>query len=91
MSTLATSYVTSYSKSMTQMISFRPDERTARELKELARGRSVSEALREAIHRAYAAELYAQAAADAERLRADPEDRAEVEAVAREMDDGRAW
>jgi transcriptional regulator of met regulon len=76
---------------MTQMISFRPDERTERELKALAKGRSVSEALREAIHHAYVEAWYARAAEDAERLRNDPDDRAEVAAVAREMDRPDAW
>ena len=69
------------------MISFRPDDRTARELSDLAAGRKVSEVLRELIHRAYVEHLYAQAAADAARLRNDPAERAEMQAVAEEMDD----
>jgi hypothetical protein len=76
---------------MTQMISFRPDERTAHELSDLAAGRKVSEVLRELIHRAYVEHLYAQAAADAARLRNDPAERAEMQAVAEDMDDQRAW
>jgi len=76
---------------MTQMISFRPDERTKQELEALARGRNTSEVLRELIHRSYLEDLYSQAIADAERLRNDPEDRAEVVAVREEMDDRRAW
>ena len=80
-----------YSCCMTQTISFRPDERTKRELQALTRGRNTSEVLRELIHRSYLEDLYAQAIADAERLRGDPEDRAELVAIAEEMDEIRAW
>jgi hypothetical protein len=76
---------------MTQMISFRPDERTERELKELAGDRKVSEVLRELIHRVYVERLYAQAATDAKRLRDDPAEQAEIKSVIEEMDDQRAW
>ena len=76
---------------MTQTISFRPDERTTEELRVLARGRKTSEVLREMIHKSYLEDLYARAAADAERLRNDPEDRAELAAIAQEMDEIRAW
>jgi hypothetical protein len=76
---------------MTQTISFRPDESTTRELLALTRGRKTSEVLRELIHKSYLEDVYARAVADAERLRNDPEDRAELAAIAEEMDDIRAW
>ena len=76
---------------MTQTISFRPNERTTKELQELARGRNVSEVLRDLIHKSYIEDIYARAAADAERLRNDPEDRAELATIAEEMDEIRAW
>jgi len=76
---------------MTQTISFRPDERTTEELRVLTRGRKTSEVLRELIHKSYLEDLYACAVADAERLRNDPEDQAELAAIAREMDEIRAW
>jgi predicted DNA-binding protein len=76
---------------MTQTISFRPDERTTMELEALARGRTTSAVLRELIHKSYLEDLYARAIADAERLRDDPEDRAELAAIAEEMDEIRAW
>ena len=76
---------------MTQTISFRPDERTTKELRELTRGRNVSEVLRELIHKSYLEDIYARAVADAERLRNDPEDRAELAIIAEEMDELRAW
>jgi hypothetical protein len=76
---------------MTRMISFRPDERTDRELRALAGDRQLSEVLRELIHQKYLEYLYAQAATDAERLRHDAADRAEIAAVAEEMGVLRAW
>jgi predicted transcriptional regulator len=77
---------------MTQTtISFRVDERTGRELKALAAGRNYSDAIRDAIHAQYVASLYAAAAADAERLRNDPDDLAEVRAVNEELDEISAW
>jgi hypothetical protein len=77
---------------MTQStISFRVDERTDRELKALAAGRSYSDTIREAIHAQYLASLYAAAAADAERVRNDPEDLAEIRAVNEELDEISAW
>ena len=77
---------------MTQpTISFRVDERIGRELKALAAGRSYSDAIRDAIHAQYVASLYAAAAADAERLRNDPDDLAEVRAVNEELDEISAW
>ena len=80
-----------YNPCMTQTISFRPDERTTRELRVLTRGRNTSEVLRELIHKSYLEDLYARAVADAERLRGDSEDRAELAAIAGEMDEIRAW
>ena len=77
---------------MTAMtISFRADERTAAELKELAGGRNLSDVIRESIHATYVAKLYARAAADAERLRNDPADLAEIQAVNADMDEISAW
>jgi hypothetical protein len=72
-------------------ISFRADEQTAAELRELAAGRKLSDAIREVIHAQYVATLYAQAALDAERLRNDPADLAEVRAVNGELDEISAW
>ena len=80
-----------YNGCMTQTISFRPDERTTRELRALTRGRKTSEVLRELIHKSYLEDLYARAIADAERLRGDAQDRAELAAIAQEMDEIRAW
>lgn len=80
-----------YNRLMTSTISFRPDERTTRELRALTRGRKTSEVLRELIHKSYLEDLYARAIADAERLLDDPEDRAELAAIAEEMDEIRAW
>ena len=76
---------------MPQTITFRPDERTTRELQALTRGRKTSEVLRELIHKSYLEDLYARAIADAERLRGDAQDRAELAAIAHEMDEIRAW
>jgi len=72
-------------------ISFRADEQTMAELRQLAGDSSLSDAIRELIHAQYAARLYAQAARDAERLRKDPDDRAEVRAVNEELDEISAW
>ena len=80
-----------YNGAMTQTISFRPNERTTEELRVLTRGRKTSEVLRELIHKSYLEDLYARAVADAERLRNDTEDRAELAAIAQEMDEIRAW
>lgn len=80
-----------YSRCMTQTISFRPDQRTVTELRALKRGRSTSEVLRELIHKSYLEDLYARAVVDAERLRNDAGDRAELAAIAEEMDEIRAW
>ena len=72
-------------------ISFRADEQTMTELRQLADGRNLSDAIRELIHAQYAAKLYAQAALDAERLRDDPTDQAEIRAVNEELDEISAW
>jgi hypothetical protein len=72
-------------------ISFRADERTVAELRELADGRRIADAVREAIHAQYVARLYEQAALDADRLRDDPADRAEIRAVNDELDEISAW
>ncbi|USY19105.1 hypothetical protein NE857_28170 [Nocardiopsis exhalans] len=73
------------------MISFRPDEQTERELRELTEGRDRSTVLRELIHEAYVERLYAQAREDAERLRHDEADKAERSRIAEEMGDPDAW
>ena len=62
-------------------ISFRADEQTMTELRQLAGDGNLSDAIRELIHTQYAARLYAQAARDAERLRNHPGDLAEIKAV----------
>jgi hypothetical protein len=72
-------------------ISFRADEQTMAELRQLAEGGNLSDAIRELIHAEYTARLYAKAARDAERLRQDPDDLAEIRAVNEELDDISAW
>jgi hypothetical protein len=64
-------------------ISFRADEQTMAELRQLAGDRNLSDAIRELIH--------AQAARDAERLRNDPADLAEIRALNEELDEISAW
>ena len=76
---------------MARTISFRSDDRTKSELRALTRGRNTSEVLRELIHQSYLADFHARAVADAERLRNDPEDRAELAAIAEQMNEIRAW
>jgi hypothetical protein len=77
---------------MTAMtISFRADERTVAELRQLAGDRKLSDAIRDLIHEQYVARLYDQAARDAERLRDDPADRAEIRAINEELDEISAW
>jgi hypothetical protein len=66
-------------------ISFRADEQTMAELRQLAGDGSRSDAIRDLIHAQYTARLYAQAARDAERLRNDPADLAEIKAVSGEL------
>jgi hypothetical protein len=72
-------------------ISFRADEQTMTELRQLAGGRNLSDAIRELIHAQYVANLYAQAALDAERVRNDSADQAEIRAVNEELDEISAW
>ena len=67
------------------------DEQTMAELRQLAGDGNLSDAIRELIHAQYAARLYAQAARDAERLRNDPADLAEIKAVNEELDEIGAW
>jgi hypothetical protein len=77
---------------MTAMtISFRADERTVAELRQLAGDRKLSDAIRELIHEQYVARLYEQATRDAERLRGDPADQAEIRAVNEDLDEISAW
>ena len=72
-------------------LSFRADEQTMAELRQLAGDRNLSDAIRELIHAQYTARLYSQAARDAERLRNDPADLAEIKAVNEELDEISAW
>jgi hypothetical protein len=72
-------------------ISFRADEQTMSELREIAGDGNLSDAIRDLIHAQYTARLYAQAARDAERLRNDPADLAEVKAANEELDEISAW
>jgi hypothetical protein len=76
---------------MARTISFRSDDRTKSELRALTRGRNTSEVLRELIHQGYLADLHARAVADGERLSNDPEDRAELAAIAEQMNEIRVW
>ena len=76
---------------MDRTISFRSDDRTKSELRALTRGRNTSEVLRELIHQSYLADFHGRAVADAERLRNEPEDRAELAAIAEQMNEIRAW
>src|ERR1700749_2843904 len=71
-------------------ISFRADEQTMAELRQLAGDGNLSDAIRDLIHAQYTARLYAQAVRDAERLRNDPADLAEIKAVNEELDEIRA-
>ncbi len=57
----------------------------------MAEGGNLSDAIRELIHAQYKARLYAEAARDAERLRENPDDLAEIKAVNEELDDISAW
>ena len=72
-------------------ISFRADEQTLAELRQLAGDGSLSDAIRDLIHAQYTARLYAQAARDAERLRNDPADLSEIRAINDELDEISAW
>lgn len=82
----------SYTDRMTATtISFRADEQTMAELRQLAGDGNLSDAIRDLIHAQYTARLYAQAARDAERLRNDPADVAEIRALNEELDEISAW
>ena len=72
-------------------ISFSADEQTMAELRQLAGGGSLSEAICELIHVQYKALLYAQASLDAERLRHDAAYLAEIKAVKEELNEISAW
>ena len=71
-------------------ISFRANEQTMAELRQLA-DEGTFGCDSELIHAQYTARLYAQAARDAERLRNDPADLAEIKAVNEELDEISAW
>jgi hypothetical protein len=89
---LSCSTRSSYSGRMTATtISFRADEQTMAELRQLAGDGNLSDAIRELIHAQYTSRLYAQAARDAERLRNDPADLAEIRALNEELDEISAW
>ena len=82
----------SYTGRMTATtISFRADEQTIAELRQLAGDGNLADAIRGLIHAQYTARLYGQAARDAERLRNDPADLAEIKAVNEELDEISAW
>jgi hypothetical protein len=61
------------------------------ELRQLAGGGNLSDTIRELIHAQHVARLSAQAAGDAQRLRNDPADLAEIKAVHEELDEISAW
>jgi hypothetical protein len=77
---------------MTAMtISFRADAQTVSELRQIAGDQKLSDTIRGLIHLQYVSGLYEQAARDAERLRNDPADQAEIKAVNDELDEISAW
>ena len=77
---------------MADTITFRPDEETARALDVLTRdGTPVSTAVRSALLAAARDRARAALRAEADRLRADEEDRAEAARVLRDMETLRAW
>jgi len=59
------------------------------ELRQLAGDANLSDAIRELIHAQYATRMYAQTASDAERLRQDPVDLAEITSANEELDEHR--
>src|SRR5260370_24093073 len=82
----------SYSDRMTATtISFRANEQTMAELRQLAGDGNLSDSIRELIPAQYTARIDAQAARDAVRLRIDPPDLAEIKAVNEELDEISAW
>jgi hypothetical protein len=72
-------------------ISFRADEQTMAELRQLAGDRNLSDAIRELIHVQYAVGLYRQAVRDGDRLRDNLADLAEITAVNEALDEISAW
>jgi hypothetical protein len=79
-------------ESMTEVITFRPDEDAKRALALLtADGTSVSAAVRGALIDSAALRGRQRVRAEAEALAADPADRAEAAQVLRDMETLRAW
>ncbi|MDP9433972.1 MAG: hypothetical protein M3P93_01715 [Actinomycetota bacterium] len=77
---------------MPETITFRPDEDALRALAVLTRdGTAVSVAVRAALIEAAGARAREQLRAEAADLAADPQDRAEVAQVLRDMEALRAW
>lgn len=86
------SYEMYYNVGMAAVITFRPDEDTARALKVLTRdGTSVSSAVRAALLDAARVRAGASLRAEAEALAADEGDRAEAAQILRDMECLRAW
>ena len=76
----------------TTSFSVRIDEETERELESLtAETTSRNAAITEAIHETYRAHAYERMRREAEELRNDPEDRAEVEAAGQALGGADAW
>lgn len=77
---------------MSHTIAFRADAEVESALAALTGpGRPKSEVIRAAILAAYREHVYAQAEADSKAIMADPDERAEIEAVQSEMSQIRAW
>lgn len=77
---------------MTQIV-IRADQETARALAHLVEltGRNRSEAVRDAIQAAEREAVLARVREQAESVRDDPDDRAEMLAVSEELESSRAW
>ncbi|MBC6468945.1 hypothetical protein HKK74_26130 [Actinomadura alba] len=74
------------------MLTVNIDPETEKALTELTSdGRSATDVIREAIRRAAWRRHMELAELDAKRLASDPEDRAEAQAIMRDMEDLRAW
>lgn len=85
-------YISCYDCSVGEIITFRPDEDTARALATLTRdGTSVSAAVRTALINAAAEQARAALRAEAAALAADEVDRAEAAQVLQDMESLRAW
>lgn len=81
-----------YTPRMADPITFRPTAEDSKNLAILtADGTSLTHAVRSALELAAHEKRQADLRADAERLKANPEYQAEVEAVRQELDDLRAW